>query len=52
MEHQDLWQEAILACALISNSNGHTQRSLRKILSWVEKNWRDVLVVDEKLEII
>lgn len=52
MDHQDLWQEAILACALISNSNGHTQRSLQKITSWVEKNWRDVLVVSEKLEII
>lgn len=52
MGHQDLWQEAILSCAMISNDNGHTQRSLQKIASWVEKNWRDVLVVDEKLEII
>lgn len=52
MDHQDFWQEAILACALISNSSGHTQRSLQKITSWVEKNWRDVTVVGEKLEII
>jgi uncharacterized protein YlxP (DUF503 family) len=52
MDHQDLWQDAILACALISNSNGHTQRSLQKITSWIEKNWRDVMIVTEKLEII
>ena len=52
MEYNDLWQEATLGCALISNSNGHTQRSLQKVVSWVEKNWPDVLVVSEKLEII
>lgn len=52
MDQNDLWQEAILACALVSNSNGHTTRSLQKVISWIEKNWPDVMVVDEKMEII
>ena len=26
IDHQDRWQEAIIACALISNDSGHTQR--------------------------
>jgi uncharacterized protein YlxP (DUF503 family) len=52
MDHLDSWQEAVLACALVSNSNGHTQRSLQIVVEWVEKNWPDVLVVSENVEIL
>jgi uncharacterized protein YlxP (DUF503 family) len=52
MDDLDSWQEAVLACALVSNHNGHTQRSLQKIVTWIEKNWPDVLLVSDSLEII
>jgi hypothetical protein len=52
MDHLDSWQEAVLACALVSNSNGHTQRSLQIVVEWIEKNWPDVLVVSESVEIL
>jgi hypothetical protein len=52
MDHLDSWQEAVLACALVSNSNGHTQRSLQIVVEWVEKNWPDVLVVSNSVEIL
>jgi uncharacterized protein len=52
MDHLDSWQEAVLACALVSNSNGHTQRSLQIVVEWVEKNWPDVLVVSDSVEIL
>jgi len=52
MDDLDSWQEAVIACALISNHNGYTQRSLQKIVIWLEKNWPDVLLVSEHLEII
>ena len=49
---QDKWQEALVACALVNTDAGHVQRSLQKIVEWVEKNWLDFQLVDEKIEII
>lgn len=49
--HQDRWNGTILACALVSNDNGHTQRALQKVARWVEINWRDVDLIAEQLEI-
>lgn len=52
MDYQDSWQESNLACALVSNNNGYTQRSLQAVVAWIEKNWPDILVVSENLEIL
>lgn len=49
---QDRWQEAVIACALISNDNGHTQRYLRNVIRWIERSWPDVTLMDDQLEII
>jgi uncharacterized protein YlxP (DUF503 family) len=48
---QDSWQNAILACALVGNESGHVERSLQKIVGWVESYWPDVEVADDKLEL-
>jgi uncharacterized protein YlxP (DUF503 family) len=50
--HQDAWQEAVIACALVGNDAGHVQRSLQNILHWVESFWPDVEVADEELELV
>ena len=52
IDHQDAWQSAVIACALISNSAGYTQRVLQKIVEWVENYWPDVTVIDDQIEII
>lgn len=52
MELMDAWQEAVLACALVSNDRGHTQRALQSIIHWVESTWPDVTVVDDQIELI
>lgn len=49
---QDMWQEAIIACALVSNDSKQVQRSLQAVVKWVEGSWRDGDVIDEKIEII
>lgn len=50
--HNDSWQEAVIACALVSNDNGQTQRSLQKVLKWIDSSWPDVDLEYEQLEII
>jgi uncharacterized protein YlxP (DUF503 family) len=52
VDHLDAWQEAVLACALVSNEPAHAQRSLQNITRWVENNWPDVSLVDEQVELI
>jgi hypothetical protein len=36
---------------MVSNENGHTQRALQEVARWVERNWPDVTLMDEKIEI-
>lgn len=50
MELLDKWDEAILACALVSNGQGHIQHTLQIIVTWIEKNWPDVLLIDHQIE--
>jgi len=52
MERQDLWQEAVIACALVNSDGKQIQRALQAVTSWVEGNWGDGDVIDIKMEII
>ncbi len=50
-EH-DVWQNAVIGCALVSNDAAHIQRSLHKIVEWLEHHWKDVELVNETFEIL
>ena len=52
MKRQDMWQEAVIACALVNSDAVQVQRSLQSVLKWVEGNWPDGDVINEKIEII
>ena len=52
MDRQDMWQEAVIACALVNSDAVQVQRSLQTVLKWVEGNWPDGDVIDERIEII
>jgi uncharacterized protein len=52
MEQQDMWQEAVIACVLINSDGKQIQRSLQAVVKWVEGNWPDGDMIDEKIEII
>lgn len=52
VDRQDAWQEAVVACALVSNDKNHTQRSLQKIPPWVEKHWPDMTIIDDAMELL
>ncbi len=52
MDRQDRWQEAVLACAIISNDQSHIQRVIQQVIRFTESNWPDCMILDQKLEII
>ena len=52
MDAHDVWQSAVIACAVVSNDRAQAQRTLQTVSEWVERNWPDVTIVDEEFEII
>ncbi len=52
IDRQDAWQEAVLGCALISSDAAFTQRALQVIPGWIEKNWHDLSLVDDSIEVL
>ncbi len=52
MDANDVWQSAVIACAVVSNDKAQAQRILQTVCEWVERNWQDVTIVDEEFEII
>ena len=52
MDLQDQWQEAVIACAMVNRDAAQLQRSLQGVVRWVESNWPEGQVFDQKIELI
>ena len=52
VDYLDVWKDAAIACTMVSNDHKHVQRSLQKIPGWVERNWPDVDVVGDEIELV
>lgn len=52
MDLQDKWQEAVIICAMVNSDASHLQRSLQTVAKWVEANWPDGDVIDQKIELV
>jgi uncharacterized protein YlxP (DUF503 family) len=49
---QDTWQEAVLTCAMVGNERGYLESALQNVARWVEGNWTDSDVIEQKIEIL
>jgi uncharacterized protein YlxP (DUF503 family) len=47
----DTWDQIVLGCALVSNAPTYTQRALLEIPRWIERNWPDVSLIEDTLEL-
>ena len=52
MDLQDHWQEAVIVCAMVGNGRGHLESALQTVAKWVEGNWSDGDVIDQRIDII
>jgi uncharacterized protein len=52
MDALDSRQQAVIACGMVGNDSGHLERSLQTVARWVEGNWPEGDVIDQKIEII
>jgi uncharacterized protein YlxP (DUF503 family) len=51
MDLQDIWQEALIGCVMIGNDHAFLQSALQHVAKWVEGNWTDGDVMEQKIEI-
>jgi len=51
MDLQDKWQEAVIICAMVGNEGGHLESALQTVAKWVEGNWTDGDVIEQRVEI-
>lgn len=51
LDYQDRWQEALIGCVHLSNDGSHTQRSLQKIIPWIEKHFPHLLLIQDRIEL-
>ena len=52
MDLQDQWQETVIVCAMVGNERGHLESALQNVARWVERNWSDGDVIEQKVEIM
>ena len=48
---QDKWQETVIGCAMIGSDHAFLESALQTVAHWVESNWRDGDVIEQKIEI-
>lgn len=51
MALQDQWQEAVVVCAMVGNGRGHLEAALQTVAKWVEANWTDGDVIEQRVEL-
>ena len=51
MDMQDAWQDAVICCAMVGNDRSHLESALQTVRKWVQGNWPDGMIEEEKLEI-
>jgi uncharacterized protein len=52
MGHQDFWQEAVIACALINTDQVFIQKVFQQVVRFTEATWPDCNILDQKQEIL
>lgn len=52
MDLQDTWQETVIVCAMVGNEHRHVQSALQNVAKWVEGNWTDGDVIEQRVEVI
>jgi uncharacterized protein YlxP (DUF503 family) len=51
MHMQDTWQEAVIVCAMVGSGRGHLDSALQNVAKWMEGNWTDGDVIDQRIQI-
>ncbi|TVR22269.1 MAG: DUF503 domain-containing protein [Anaerolineaceae bacterium] len=52
IDHQDVWRSSQIAVVCVSNSSRHVRDVLQSSIDWLESNFPDVLITNQKIEVL
>ena len=52
VDRQDSWQEAVLACALVSNHHQFSQQSLQKVVNFTISQYPNIQIIEHSIELL
>lgn len=50
--HQDAWQEAVIAAAMVGSDANHIRSSLDRMIQYLEPHFPDLELVEHQIELI
>lgn len=51
IDKQDIWDEAVICCALVSNDRRFAEKSISKVISFIETYWKDIQLTSHTIEV-
>jgi hypothetical protein len=51
LAHLDAWSRTIIGCTVLSNDGVQVTRVLQQVTEWIEDNWADMQVIDNRIEL-
>ena len=52
LDLQDVWQDTLIGCVTVSSDAVQNQRLLQQVAGFIERNWPDLPLIDEHIEMI
>ena len=50
VDHQDMWNQTVIACVIVSNDGQHNQRVLQQAIQSVEIHFPDLIIQQHRIE--
>ena len=50
VDRQDIWDESVIACAMIINQHAFGESCMQQVVDFIEKQWNDLQIVNVKIE--
>jgi uncharacterized protein len=50
--HHDTWQSAQIAVASVGNSSKLANQVMNNVITWIEANYPDVMIIKQEIEIL
>ena len=52
IDFQDQWQQAIIACTVVSNQKIFNQQVLQKVTGFIETHFNDMQILNQEIELL
>ena len=52
VDHNDVWQSAVIGIVTVSNSTVHANQMISLVIQWIEDNYPQVIISQQSIEIL